>query len=158
MACPRVYVETSVVSYLASRPSRDVVVAGHQQTTHEWWRTRREGFELVASQLVVQEAAAGDEAAAKARLAVLEQIDLLEVSEVALGLAKGLVEAGAIPREAAADALHIAIAVTNGVDYLLTWNYRHLANARMRTAIERVCRRHGYEPAVICSPEELLEV
>ena len=154
---PRVYVETSVISHLASRPSRDLVVAGHQQITHEWWQQRRRAFQLVASQLVVQEAAAGDPALAKARLGILAELELLEATDEARELARSLSERGPIPSEAAEDALHIAIAVANGVDYLLTWNCKHIANAAMRSAIEDRCRSQGYEPAVLCTPEELLE-
>lgn len=141
-----------------ARPSRDVVIAGHQQTTHDWWQTYRDRFDLVASQLVVQEASAGGPEAARERLDVLATLTLLEVTEEASALAQELVKAGAVPEKAAEDALHIAIAVTNGVEYLLTWNCKHLANATMRTKIEEVCRSAGYEPAIICTPEELLEV
>lgn len=154
---PKVYVETTVVSYLTARLSRDIVVAAHQQITQEWWDTRREQFQLVASQLVVREASAGDAEAARERLEVLTPVTLLEVTPEALTLAQELVSVGAVPTQAAEDALHIAIAVTNGVEYLLTWNHRHLANAAMRTKIEEVCRSAGYESAIICTPEELLE-
>ena len=126
MGKPRVYLETSVVSYLTARPSRDVVVVGHQQITRDWWQTRRGSYHLVASQLVVQEANAGDEKAAQARLELLDEVELIETKEAALNLSRELVERGPLPESAAADALHIAIAVTTGVDYLLTWNCRHL--------------------------------
>lgn len=154
----KVYVETTVISYLTARPSRDIVIAGHQQVTHDWWGTCHEQFDIVASQLVLQEVAAGDQKAAQERLDLLDKMTLLEVTEDALALAQELVNEGALPRRAAEDALHIAVAVTNGVEYLVTWNYRHLANATMRTRIEAVCRSAGYEPAIICTPEELLEV
>jgi predicted nucleic acid-binding protein len=153
----KVYVETSVISYLTSRPSRDVVIAGHQQITRDWWQTQRETFDVVASQLVVQEASAGDPIAAQQRLEVLATMALLAVTEEALTLAQALVAPGPLPPKAAEDALHIAIAVTSGVEYLLTWNCTHLANATMRRAIERLCRTRGYEPVIICTPEELLE-
>ena len=155
---PKVYIETTVISCLTSRPNRDVVTAGHQQVTHEWWQTCRDRFDLVASQLVFQEATAVDPGAARERLEVLQNLVLLEVSEEALALAQEFIRAGAVPEDAAEDALHLAIAVTNGVEYLLTWNCRHLANALMRTRIEEVCRSLGYDPVVICTPEELLEV
>lgn len=154
----KVYIETTVVSYLTARPSRDVVVAGHQQITHDWWQTCRERFDLTASQLVLQEAGAGDPRAVQERLDVLAALTLVETTEEALILAQQLVREGAMPEKAAGDALHIAIAVTNGVEYLLTWNCRHLANATMRTKIEEVCRSAGYQPIIICTPEELLEV
>jgi hypothetical protein len=154
---PKGYVETTVISYLTARPSRDVVVAGHQQTTREWWLTCRDRFELVASQLVVGEAAAGDSEMARERVEILGQLNLLAVTVEASELARLLVESGAIPVKAAQDALHIGVAVTNGVAYLVTWNCRHLANAVLRTKIEEVCRAAGYEPVAICTPEELLE-
>lgn len=135
----KVYLETSIISYLAARPSRDVVVAGHQQTTRDWWETQRQRF-VVASQLVVQEARAGDADAAQQRLALLTTVELLSTTETALELAQFLVAQRAVPAQAAADALHIAIAVTNGVEYLLTWNCRHIANATTRHPIERLCR------------------
>ena len=154
---PRVYVETSVLSYLTARPSRDVVIAGHQQVTREWWDTCTAKFDLVASELVLDEASAGDDQAARERVEILHTITLLEASEDALKLARDLVTSGPIPQKAAEDALHIAIAVTNGVEYLVTWNYRHIANATMRGQIEALCRSAGYDPPIICTPEELLE-
>ena len=111
----------------------------------------------MASQLVVREARAGDSRAAQERLERLAALTLLEVTEEAVSLAQELLSAGAVPEKAAEDALHLAIAATNGVEYLLTWNCKHLANATMRTKIEDVCRLAGYEPVIICTPEELLE-
>jgi len=157
MVKPRLYVETSIVSYLTSRPSRDVVVAGRQQLTRDWWETRHRSFHVVASELVWSEAGAGDEETARERLNVLEEVEFLAVGPEALALAVELVDRGPLPRSAAQDALHIAIAVTHGVDYLLTWNFKHLANAAMRSSIEAVCRSEGFEPSIICTPEELLE-
>ena len=109
----RVYIETTFVSYLTARPSRDVVIAGHQQITHEWWDTRRERYELCVSQLVLGEAGAGDPKAAQERLEVLKHMTLLETTVDALALAKELIQAGAVPAKAAGDALHIAVAATN---------------------------------------------
>jgi hypothetical protein len=153
----RVYIETTVVSYLTARPSRDVVIAGHQQITHEWWDTRRSDYELCVSQLVLDEAGAGDLQAAQERLAVLQPMLVLETTLEALDLAKKLLQAGALPAKAADDALHIAIAATKGVPFLLTWNCRHLANAAMRAMIEVACKAKGFEAPIICTPEELLE-
>jgi PIN domain len=153
----RVYIETTVVSYLTARPNRDVVIAGHQQITHEWWDTRRESYELCVSQLVRKEAGAGDAQAAQERLDVLNPMTLLETSDQARDLAKELLQAGALPAKAADDALHIAIAAMNGIPYLLTWNCRHLANATMRPVIEKVCTGNGVKAPIICTPEELME-
>ena len=132
-------------------------MAGYQQVTRDWWRGARNRFDLVASELVVLEAGAGDVEAASARLAVLEEVRLLEATAEAATLTARLVELGAVPQKAAEDAAHIAIAVTNGADYLVTWNFRHIANAVRRTGIERACRQAGYEPVVICTPNELTE-
>lgn len=155
---PKVYIETTIISYLAARPSRDLIVAGHQQITHEWWQTARPNFAAVSSQLVAREAGAGDSEAAATRLAFLADLALLEISEEALKLAQHLLQSKAIPQEFPEDALHVAVAVVNGIEYLLTWNYKHLANAGIRSKIEATCRELGYEAVVICTPEELMEV
>lgn len=150
-----VYLETTVLSYLTARPSRDLVVAGHQQITREWWETRRSSFEVYISQLVVQEAQQGDPEAAKRRLVVIDALPLLEVTAAA-ALARALVDRGVIAKKSAADALHISIAAVHGIQYLLTWNMAHIANAELRPRIERVCRSEGFEPPVLCTPEELM--
>jgi len=154
---PKVYLETTVISYLAAQPSRDIVVAAHQELTRQWWDQRREDYHLVVSEIVVREASAGDPAAAERRSRILAGVDVLEVGQAALELAEQLIHRGAVPAAAAEDALHIAIAVTNGVDYLLTWNCAHIANAAMRRAIDDVCIAQGFEPTVLCTPEELSE-
>ena len=152
-----VYVETSVVSYLAARPARDVVVAAHQELTHEWWDERSSGFELVISELVVQEASAGDHDASRVRLAAIQNIAILALSDEAVSVAERLIAGGSIPLESAADALHIAVAAANGIDYLLTWNCKHLANASLRVQIAALLEDAGYACPVICTPEELME-
>lgn len=154
---PKVYLETSVISYLASWPSRDLIVAANQQLTQEWWQVRAQDFDLYISQLVIQEASAGDENAVQRRLETVESIPLLTLSEEVAAFAEALVREGPMPREAVEDALHIAVATLNGMDYLVTWNFKHIANATMRYKIERVCRLAGYEPPIICTPQELLE-
>lgn len=153
----RVYIETTVVSYLTARPNRDVVIAAHQQITHEWWDTRVTDYELCVSQLVLDEAGSGDALAAQERLVVLQPMLVLETTAEALELAKELLQAGALPAKAADDALHIAIAATKAIPYLLTWNCRHLANAVMRPVIESVCKAKGFKAPIICTPEELME-
>ena len=155
---PRVYVETTFVSYLTARPSRDVVIAGHQQITHEWWDQARTDFELCTSQLVLQEAGSGDTEAAQERLVILRAMMLLDTTEAAVFLAEELVRAKALPEKAADDALHIAIAVDQKIPYLMTWNCRHMANATMRPVIEAVCANKGYKMPIICTPEELRKV
>jgi hypothetical protein len=156
MMKPAVYMETSVVGYATSRPSRDLVIAGHQQITREWFAVRAQACELFISQLVASEASGGDDEAARERATFLQGIPRLDITDAAGELAVKLVAGGALPRKAGEDALHIAIATVHGVDYLMTWNCKHIANAAMRQAIERVCREAGYEPPVICTPEELM--
>lgn len=154
---PTVYTETTVVSYLTAWPSRDLVRAAQQQQTREWWDGRRDAFELVCSELVQQEAAAGDPAAAADRLKVLADLRVLVATPDAAALAVDLITRLQLPPRAQPDALHVAIAATNGVDYLLTWNCRHLSNAVLRPRIEWVCRDNHLEPPVICTPPELME-
>jgi hypothetical protein len=115
-----VYLETSIVSYLAARPSRDLVVAAHQQITHRWWETRRGDFELVVSELVHLECAAGDPEAASRRAGILEGIETLDITPLAESLADEILRGAGLPVSARADALHIAIAASQGVDYLMT--------------------------------------
>ena len=154
---PRVYIETTVISYLTARPARDVVIAGHQQSTRDWWATASERFELVISELVREEAGAGDPDAVRARLTLLASLALLDATAEAQELAERLVSASAVPEAAMRDAAHIAIAAANGIEYLVTWNFRHIANAVTRPQIEFVCRQAGFESPVICTPEELME-
>jgi hypothetical protein len=154
---PRVYLETTVPSYLTAWPSPEAVTAGHQRTTRDWWETRREDFDLFASQFVIDEASLGDPDAAARRLEVLADVPLLEPGDDVYQLADKLVKQVPLPAKAAADSLHIAIATVNGMDYLLTWNCTHIANAALRARIEKVCRDAGYEPPVICTPEELMK-
>jgi predicted nucleic acid-binding protein len=150
----RVYLETTIPSYLAAWPSRDLVRAAHQQITREWWQ-RRQDHELFVSQLVIRECQAGDRKAAEERLEALEGIALLAVVEEADSLARALLERVPLPDRATADALHIATAAVHGMDYLLRWNCTHIANAALRGRIEAVCREAGFEPPTICTPEEL---
>jgi predicted nucleic acid-binding protein len=153
---PSVYLETSVISYLAARMSRDLIVAGHQQISQEWWDTRRPDFEVSISALVVLEARSGDGDAAGRRLALLEGLPLLTLNDAAVHLAERLLAGAALPEKAREDALHIAIAAVHGIEYLLTWNCKHIANAVKRPLIEAICEAAGYRPPIICTPEELL--
>lgn len=152
----RVYLETSIISYLAARPSRDLITAARQQLTNEWWTHRRSAFEPCISELVVAEAAAGDPDAADRRAELLRGLPLLSISEEATALARNLLQSAGLPPRAGADALHIAVAACHGIDYLLTWNSTHIANAELRPKVERACRDYGYEPPVLCTPDELM--
>lgn len=153
----KVYIETSVVSYLTNRHSRDVVIAAHQELTLQWWEQRASVFVLVVSELVHEEAGKGDSAASGERLDAIAELPILAISDEAVLLAEQLVGAGLIPRSSAADALHIAVAAANGIDYLLTWNCKHLANAVHRNQIEVLVEKAGYACPIICTPEELME-
>lgn len=154
---PTVYIETSVVSYLTARPSTDVRVAAWQSITSDWWESRRSSFEVFVSELVIVEASRGDKEAAARRIQALAGIAELEISDGVKNLAEELLRQGSLPARAALDAFHISVAAVNGMNYLLTWNCTHIANAVMRTKIEDVCREQGFEPPVICTPAELLE-
>ena len=151
-----VYIETTIVSYLAARPSEDVMVAAHQAVTRNWWDTKRVQFELYASELVVTEASLGDQAVAERRLSYLKDVRLLDITTNTRSLARALLDRAGLPSKAGADALHIAIAAINGMDYLLTWNCAHIANAQIRRKVERICIEMDIEPPTICTPEELL--
>lgn len=152
-----VYIETSVISYLIARPSSDVRVAAAQVATMDWWETRRSNFDTYVSELIVAEAERGDPTAAKQRLDAIRDIPRLEVTAAARGLARVLLQEGAVPHSVEVDAYHIATAAVNGMDYLLTWNCTHIANAARRASIEAACQRHGYVPPIICTPTELME-
>ena len=153
---PRLYLETTIPSYLTARPSRDLIVAGHQEITREWWEKRAATFRLYISQLVIDEASAGDPAAARQRLKALQDLPLLDITPETAELASSILAAGKIPRKAATDAAHIAIAAVHGMDFLVTWNCIHIANAAIAKALALICRQHGCECPVICTPEELM--
>lgn len=152
---PRVYVETTVVSYLTSRRSRDLLVAARQQVTAEWWERAAEHFELVTSAVVVDEAGAGDPAMAARRLALLDGLRALPVTPDTRALAHDLLRAGALPAKALGDALHLAVAAVGRADFLATWNLRHLAGPTVRRRLERELLARGHEPPTLCTPEAL---
>lgn len=154
---PRIYIETSILSYLTANPSSDVRVAANRDVTTEWWETRRNDFELFVSEFVIAEISLGDPEIAKRRLEAISGIPEIEATEEVRRLGKALLSQGVIPARAEIDAYHIAIAAVNGMEYLLTWNCTHIANAVMRPKIESLCREYGYEPPVICTPQELME-
>ena len=154
---PKVYVETSIPSYLTAWRSRDIVIAGNQETTKEWW-DRRDDFELFISEFVLVEVASGTPEAAERRLAVLNGIPEIEITAEVELIAQRLLSQASLPSRARVDALHIASAAMGGMDYLLTWNCAHIANPAFRGRIETVIRSFGYEPPIICTPLELLEI
>ena len=152
----RVYLETTIVSYLTSRPSRDLILAAHQEVTRQWWEHRRRGFDLHVSQFVLNEAAGGEPAAAKKRLALLKGLRQLPVTDEVIELGQALVADGMLPPKAGIDALHIAVATVHEMDVLLTWNCRHLANAELLIGLRRYMGGKDYEIPVVTTPEELM--
>ena len=152
---PSVYIETSIVSYLVARPSRDVIMAERQRQTREWWANRSQ-YTLFTSELVVDEAGRGEVAMARDRIGMLAGIPVLRTGPEIKALANTLVARGPLPARAATDATHISLATFAKIDYLLTWNCRHIANPSLYPAIQRVCRERGFTPPVLCTPSDLL--
>lgn len=152
----RIYIETTIPSYLAARPSRDLLQAARQQLTHDWWDNERHNYELCLSEIVLEEAAAGDEDAARRRLPFIENLPLLDLTEDVDELAKKIMESGLLPPRAARDAIHIAVSAVHGIDILLTWNCKHIANATIMRELAVIVTDRGHEMPVICTPEELL--
>ena len=152
----RVYIETTIPSYLAAWPSRDIVQAARQQITHEWWNDKRQDFGLCISQIVLDEAAAGDTGAASRRLAFLQGLPLLDLTTAVNDVAKAIMASGLHPPKAARDALHIATASVHRVEFLLTWNCQHIANAAIMRELGEIVAQCGHEIPVLCTPEELL--
>ena len=152
----KVYIETSIISYYTARPSRDLVIAARQEITHEIWPILQEKFDIYISALVIQEASCGDREASKKCLGALSGIPIIEISQRAQELAQSLINEKAIPSESEEDALHIAVASTNGMDFLLTWNFSHINNAFKKSNIIRTIEKHGFLPPEICSPDEFL--
>lgn len=155
---PTVYLETTVIGYLAMRVSSLLRVAANQQTTRDWWDNHRQRFDLLVSRFVVEECSNRDPVAVQERLAYLEGIPLLQIADEVPSLAESLVIGVPLPEKAAMDALHISVAAINNIQYLMTWNCKHIANPSLRPRIEKLCREGGYEPPVICTPQELLEI
>jgi len=153
----RVYVETSVISYLTARPNNDIRAMANQNATIEWWETQRLNFDLFISEFVVAEASIGDPDAVERRLAAIADIMELQATDEVRVLGQELIRRNALPANAVVDAYHVAITTVNGVEYLLTWNCSHIANAHTRPRIEAACRALGYEPPIICTPQELTE-
>lgn len=151
----KVYIETSVVSYLTARKGADLIAVAHQTMTRRWWR-RRKRFDLYCSQVVFREARGGDAEAARRRLRALKAVPLLDLNDAVKTLAAAIAKAAALPKKATEDALHIALATVHGMDYLLTWNCKHIANAEIRNVLAAVAYDHGYGAPVVCTPEELM--
>lgn len=153
----RIYVETTIVSYLTARHSRDLICAARQEITQEWWDERRALFDLYISQVVLDEAGEGDVNAAQRRLELLLGMPLLDITDDVIVLAEALINDGPLPLKAGDDAFHLALAAVHGMDFLVTWNCKHLANAQLQAALSDVLIKKGCRPPVICTPDELME-
>lgn len=154
---PTLYVETSIVSYLRQRPSSQVVMAARQILTHRWWDFEREHYELVTSQYVIDEASQGDPALAAERLESLEGIPLLPLDAAVGAIAAEIMSRSILPAQATVDALHIASVAHHRIDYLLTWNCKHIANGRILPRIHDLLIELGHPIPIICTPEELID-
>jgi hypothetical protein len=151
-----VYIETSIVSYLTARPTNDLLAAAWQKITVDWWDTQRNRFDLYTSDITVEEAGKGNPDAAARRLEALSSIPILPITEAVVALSKALFQGKVLPAKALDDALHIAVSAVHGVDYLLTWNCRHLDNAETKPLMRSVCTIHGHISPEICTPQELM--
>jgi len=155
---PRLYMETSVVSFLAARPSKDAVIAGQQASTHRWWKEKRRRYELFISKLVWQEAGQGNKDAVERRLQFIRPLRWLQITEDVSRLAQALLMAKALPPKAGSDALHIALAAVYRMQFLLTWNFTHINNPATEEQTRRVCRECDFHCPVICTPDQLLSI
>ncbi len=151
-----VYIETSILSYLTARPSREIRAIAWQEVTVQWWGTARQRYDLYTSEVVVAEAREGDPTAAERHINALRGIPELVVDTEVESLAAKLISEGGIPSAAEFDALHVALAAVHGVDFLLTWNCRHINNADTKPKIRSICALAGYVCPEICTPQELL--
>jgi predicted nucleic acid-binding protein len=153
----QIYIETTVVSYLTARPSRDLMIAGHQEVTRELWDKLSSRYETYVSALVFQEAGRGDADQAQIRLAAVAKFPMLEIDDEAQSLAEKIIAKKGIPTEYPEDALHVAVAAVNGMEIIITWNFAHLNNPFTRRKVREIVEAEGYGCPEICSPEELLE-
>ena len=152
----KVYIETTIISYLTAKPSKNILAAAWQELTREWWAHRRTHFDLFISELVLSEAHKGDAEAARQRLNALEGIPILTTTDSAVELARRMINEGPLPEKAIDDALHIAFSAVHRIDYLMTWNFKHIDNAEMKPRIRELCMLHGYYYPEICTPQELM--
>jgi predicted nucleic acid-binding protein len=152
----RVYIETSVIGYLTARSTKNLIVAGNIETTRDWWQNRRNYFVLYISQVVFDEVAKGDAEIALKRLEILNELPLVELNQAVRNLATQFLLRSNLPAKASDDAVHIAAATVHGLDYLLTWNCKHIANAQIQRKLAELSLDLGYELPIICTPYELL--
>ena len=152
-----VYIETTVIGNIAGRLHPDPRLATRQTVSRTWWQTAADRYELFVSALVIAESGGGDPTAAEERMVILKDLPLLPFTPEVRTLAESLINAYAVPASEPRDATHVATAAVSGIDYLATWNFKHIHNPATQHLIEQVCRDSGYEPATICTPEQLLE-
>ena len=153
-----IYIETSVVSYFTARPSRDLIVAAHQQITHDWWGKVLPQYEAFISPIVLEEASKGDSQAAQLRLENIASFSVLEILPEIQKLADIYFTDIDLPDKARADSYHLALSAWHGIDFLVSWNCVHIANGRVRMMLEEINSKQGIRTPVICTPEELMEV
>ena len=153
-----VYIDTSVVSYLTDRPARDLLTAARQIETIEWWTVQAPHFELFRLDVAFNEAGQGNEDAASHHIEVLREMTVLTLTDDASDLARALISGGAIPEGAEDAAGHIAVATVNNIDYILTWNFAHMANTVCMPIISEVCEQQGFSRPIITTPRQLKEV
>jgi hypothetical protein len=153
---PTVYIETSVVSYYTSPVSRDIVIAGHQASTKDFWEELGKSIEPVVSALVFQEASKGDDLKANERIDAIKNISVIDITEETKKLADILIAKKVIPEKSYEDALHIAVAAINKIDFIATWNFKHINNPYTRSKIKTVIEDAGFECPILASPDELL--
>jgi predicted nucleic acid-binding protein len=152
-----VYVETSVIGYLTVRPSNNLIVMANLEITRRWWETRRGQFTLYISSVVLDEAGRGDAEIAGKRLEILQDIPVLALTEAIQDLGMQFLAKSNLPVKASDDAIHIATATVHGLDYLLTWNCKHIANAQIQKKLAEICLEFGYKLPTICTSYELME-
>jgi hypothetical protein len=154
---PTAYIETTVIGHLTGRVLGDPIVAGRQTVTRQWWPSAVAKYHLFVSKVVADECSSGDPEAARERLAILDSLDFVAASTRVDDLARELMKGFAVPVTEPRDAVHISLAAVNGLEYLVSWNFKHIVNPTTRSAIERVCLDAGFVPPMICTPDELME-
>ncbi|MBF0548684.1 MAG: type II toxin-antitoxin system VapC family toxin [Candidatus Riflebacteria bacterium] len=152
----KIYIETSFISYLVGRRSKNLVLAAYQELSQEWWEKRSGKYDLFSSQITFNEASIGDPEVSQKRLEILQKIPFITITSEVIELSEKIINSGVIPKKATPDALHISIATVFGMDFLLTWNCRHIANATIQKIISQICLSSGFEMPTICTPIELL--
>lgn len=150
-----VYIETTIVSYLVARPSRDLLLAAHQQVTRDWWQEELGHYACITSDEVLREAALGEPEMSQRRLDALNDISMVRTDENAIRLAQGILEAGILPPTVFPDALHVVVAAINRASILLTWNCKHLANPHLLPRLRKYLEGQGLVLPEICTPIEL---